>query len=543
MSVGGPCLWVPSLSSPITSNHLSAVTSHLPTASRDSDNPGSKTFSPRYPQSRKEETRIPTAEMQPAGSGFRAENALSVADITIPREAEIPSQYQRFKEGRVKLEMPRVNEQRLAIPQQLAGTSGLDGTMDGLEDLKEEEEDEDDNESTISPSDERGGDGVHKPSALDKKKMKRFRLTHNQTRFLMSEFTRQAHPDAAHRDRLSREIPGLTPRQVQVWFQNRRAKLKRLTTNDRERMLKSRALPDDFDTTKVLRTPFEGNSAGGTPVASPQTYGVPNPDFGGLRTLRTDCVPRPNEDEYLISPLSSASTAGTYMSSRTDLSQSSMIFSRPSASASMSELHRTIRTDYPAARSSSLSDAAAHPSPFHSSYQLHNRFSAAGAQAPGHPAIPYARRPMDYGMPRHPGGMPSAYDQPSFEGSVSPTDSQGAQAPYDMNNLGSQPQGYQAHLGMNPQVAPTARQLSTFPVSAAPDYGHFSYDPSSSSSAAGPMAGISYTQSNTSSLSLPGSFASSESVPATHDQLQTIDSLRSKFTNPSSFNYTNYLQQ
>lgn len=47
------------------------------------------------------------------------------------------------------------------------------------------------------------------------------RLTHNETRFLMSEFARQAHPDAAHRERLAREIPGLTPRQVQVWFQNR----------------------------------------------------------------------------------------------------------------------------------------------------------------------------------------------------------------------------------------------------------------------------------------------------------------------------------
>lgn len=50
---------------------------------------------------------------------------------------------------------------------------------------------------------------------------RRSRLTHNQTRFLMSEFARQAHPDAAHRERLSREIPGLSPRQVQVWFQNR----------------------------------------------------------------------------------------------------------------------------------------------------------------------------------------------------------------------------------------------------------------------------------------------------------------------------------
>lgn len=48
-----------------------------------------------------------------------------------------------------------------------------------------------------------------------------FRLTHSQTRFLQSEFARQAHPDAAQRERLSREIPGLSPRQVQVWFQNR----------------------------------------------------------------------------------------------------------------------------------------------------------------------------------------------------------------------------------------------------------------------------------------------------------------------------------
>ncbi|KAK6357812.1 hypothetical protein TWF730_007171 [Orbilia blumenaviensis] len=91
-------------------------------------------------------------------------------------------------------------------------------------------------------------------SKIDKRKMKRFRLTHNQTRYLMSEFARQAHPDAAHRERLSREIPGLSPRQVQVWFQNRRAKLKRMSSDDRDRMMRSRALPDEFPLLQTLHS-------------------------------------------------------------------------------------------------------------------------------------------------------------------------------------------------------------------------------------------------------------------------------------------------
>lgn len=37
----------------------------------------------------------------------------------------------------------------------------------------------------------------------------------------MAEFVRQPNPDAAQRDRLSRENPGLSSRQVQIWFQNR----------------------------------------------------------------------------------------------------------------------------------------------------------------------------------------------------------------------------------------------------------------------------------------------------------------------------------
>ncbi|EMD61170.1 hypothetical protein GGP41_010070 [Bipolaris sorokiniana] len=132
-----------------------------------------------------------------------------------------------------------------------------------------------------------------------KRKMKRFRLTHNQTRFLMSEFARQAHPDAAHRERLAREIPGLSPRQVQVWFQNRRAKLKRLTSDDRERMMRSRALPDDFDMASALHAPF-GNSQGlGTPLASPGSYQPSYAEGNMMRPLSIDTFRRGPLDSHM----------------------------------------------------------------------------------------------------------------------------------------------------------------------------------------------------------------------------------------------------
>jgi hypothetical protein len=123
-----------------------------------------------------------------------------------------------------------------------------------------------------------------------KRKMKRFRLTHNQTRFLMSEFARQAHPDAAHRERLAREIPGLSPRQVQVWFQNRRAKLKRLTQDDRERMMRSRALPDDFDMTQALHSPFGTSHGVGSGLGTPNNYQPQFPEGNMIRPLSLDTL-------------------------------------------------------------------------------------------------------------------------------------------------------------------------------------------------------------------------------------------------------------
>ncbi|TQS38738.1 hypothetical protein Golomagni_00752 [Golovinomyces magnicellulatus] len=123
--------------------------------------------------------------------------------------------------------------------------------------MKDQDEEPEDDEDMIDAGSEEGAQTkTDAERRADRRKMKRFRLTHQQTRFLMSEFSKQAHPDAAHRERLSREIPGLSPRQVQVWFQNRRAKIKRLTADDRDRMIKMRAVPENFDSRKALHSPY-----------------------------------------------------------------------------------------------------------------------------------------------------------------------------------------------------------------------------------------------------------------------------------------------
>ncbi|CAM1508266.1 Fc.00g051140.m01.CDS01 [Cosmosporella sp. VM-42] len=131
-----------------------------------------------------------------------------------------------------------------------------------------------------------------------RRKMKRFRLTHQQTRFLMSEFAKQPHPDAAHRERLSREIPGLSPRQVQVWFQNRRAKIKRLNADDRDRMIKMRAVPDDFDNVQALHSPYGAVHGLGTPIPSPMEFGNQSYAEHMMRPLMVD-VRRSNGSEHM----------------------------------------------------------------------------------------------------------------------------------------------------------------------------------------------------------------------------------------------------
>ncbi|KAG0648439.1 Homeobox HD-10 [Hyphodiscus hymeniophilus] len=162
-----------------------------------------------------------------------------------------------------------------------------------------EEDDEDEDEDDMLDMEDGAAPQTAAERRAERRKMKRFRLTHQQTRFLMSEFAKQAHPDAAHRERLSREIPGLSPRQVQVWFQNRRAKIKRLTADDRERMMKMRAVPDGFDNVQALHSPYGAVHGIGTPMQSPVDFAPSYADHMMRAPLMVDTMRRDGNEEHM----------------------------------------------------------------------------------------------------------------------------------------------------------------------------------------------------------------------------------------------------
>ncbi|KAI1152537.1 hypothetical protein F4825DRAFT_306492 [Nemania diffusa] len=198
--------------------------------------------------------------------------------------------------------------------QSLHASFGVGGNVDAAVGKEEDEEVLDDDDMIEGDGDVEGEGEDDTPSqpqtaaerTAARRKMKRFRLTHQQTRFLMSEFAKQPHPDAAHRERLSREIPGLSPRQVQVWFQNRRAKIKRMTADDRDRMIKMRAVPDDFDNVQALHSPYGAVHALGTPMTTPVDFGSNPYSEQIIRPLLVDTMRRDSDDHLSPTGLSPA---------------------------------------------------------------------------------------------------------------------------------------------------------------------------------------------------------------------------------------------
>ncbi|KAL4888571.1 hypothetical protein BDV59DRAFT_206046 [Aspergillus ambiguus] len=553
MSISGPCAWLSSLPPPSTS-HLSAITTHWPTGSWNTeqispktrvfpsrspraweieDQPGKKSPVDMQPAVLKAENAFPPATAAPASSGPSSSAQYPGVELRVnPSEHRNAPAATDTSLSRMRLDKLNHSEPVLAAPRPAVSpkTPQPENRKTEAEQTRENEKD---TGEVIASSDEGTASPGKRPleSKNDKKKMKRFRLTHNQTRFLMSEFTRQAHPDAAHRERLSREIPGLTPRQVQVWFQNRRAKLKRLTSNDRERMLKSRALPDDFDTTQVLRTPFDGKA----------------PD---APMLLTDGLQRLNDDDYVISPLSSASTNNGFPTAGPDRNLEGYAAPVGRGPAPLSTMQRN-RNAFPFPRSSSFSEPS-----YNTSLHFPGRFSRPGEPL-AHPGLPYGRRPMDYAMSR-PNGMVVGYDQHrQMDGSVSPTE---PHMPYSMDGHNQPVHSYQSPLTMpapkgygmemSSHMQQPGRQmpaLQSLPVSEPAEYRPYTYDQHHQPPPQHPYSmntALPYTQANASSMSLPASFPSDASAVSHGAASSAADDrtpvMGAKFGS-QTFEYANYL--
>ena len=94
---------------------------------------------------------------------------------------------------------------------------------------------------------------------------------------------------------------------------DRRAKLKRLTGDDQDRVMKSRAPPEDFDTAQALRSAFGGYPRSvGTPLISP-SYSASFGDTGMTRTSLVDAFRR--QDDRTTSPNSMQSASVNYYTS------------------------------------------------------------------------------------------------------------------------------------------------------------------------------------------------------------------------------------
>lgn len=78
-----------------------------------------------------------------------------------------------------------------------------------------------------------------------------------------------------------------------------RAKLKRLSTDDRHRMMSSRALPDNFDMTQALHSPFGAPTPNmGTPMPSPGAFSHFGNEGNSIRPLTLDTLRRVPDYEH-----------------------------------------------------------------------------------------------------------------------------------------------------------------------------------------------------------------------------------------------------
>ncbi|GMF78463.1 unnamed protein product [Aspergillus oryzae] len=312
-------------------------------------------------------------------------------------------------------------------------------------------------------------------------------------------------------------------------------------------MLKSRALPEDFDTTQVLRTPFDNKTASETPVPFPFYHMTSISGANASKMLLTDGLQRLNDDDYVISPLSSASTTtgSGFPSTAADRNLEGYMpngtLANRAAPTPVPDLQRhnltlvchTVGDQWIMESTGQalvwLLDMMAIDSwrvPSHQQDKQINPWHMVWTVIVWITFIPFvAVLETDF--------LPIGQQLHSYQHSLTMPASKGF-----------------GGLDLNSHMQPHGRHipaLQSLPVSEAPDYRHYSYShhPYSMSTA------MPYTQANASSMSLPASFpsdtgsASHGSVGgSTEDRInnppQALDPLRTKFSN-QPFEYSNYL--
>lgn len=199
MSIGGPCLWMPPLSSPLPSPFTS-VPVHFSAALRGEERANSeqKTVSPLLPLYKEHQpgfsNKLNTA-MQPFSKAENSSDTSSRPGSTIGSgstghsdgEMALHHQFtQRPEIGRddllprMKLEIPGGDSTDPSLPRSMAGPNhGGEAPHHPNFELDLDMKEEQDRDSSMSPSDDRGetagSDDIYTSPSLEKKKMKRFR--------------------------------------------------------------------------------------------------------------------------------------------------------------------------------------------------------------------------------------------------------------------------------------------------------------------------------------------------------------------------------
>lgn len=214
----------------------------------------------------------------------------------------------------------------------------------------------------------------------------------------------------------------------------RRAKLKRLTSDDRERVLISRTLPDDFDIPQAIHSPYGSWQQSSDTLTSPRSYFNSHQEGGDFLTpLMIDIIRRPSDEDYATSPLSASSAYGGYFPSPTSASASGSEPEMPPITiggdnaalyASLSNPQTSApRYMSPCTRSSSFSNSFSQASyPRIRGLQQPNaaRPRAGSLGSPLRASISYTQAISDYGTPDPSSlGLDMPYNTQSYDNTVS----------------------------------------------------------------------------------------------------------------------------